>query len=261
MSASSRTKANTAWSTRAFSPAPTLTFDRNQISMNNGHIPAAFSMLIEEFERAIHEVNREGARAFEEKRYEDIPALTQEAKEIESFQSRIVSLDDEWSSLTSEPEIKNKKGKWTKQTPSTPVSFHSSCVAKASKQLKAEFTKKTRSSFVSKDGRMAIVVTVSKEYDNGSQRFCWFSFHPYQSEILQSHPNGFLVLGCGSPEKTLVIPYRDFQPWTEKLNKSVRDDDSFYWHIRVVTDEGGFRLKLEGRGNEMDISKYQIKAK
>jgi hypothetical protein len=229
--------------------------------MNDSHIPAAFSMLIEEFERAIHEVNREGAKAFEEKRYDDIPKLTQQAKDIESFQSRLVSLDDEWSTLTSEPTTKDKKGKWTKQAPATPVAFHSVCVTKASEHLKVEFTKKTRSSFVSKDEQTAIVVAVSKEHDNGTQKFCWFSFHPYQGEFLQSKPNGFLVLGCASPERTLVIPYRDLQAWTKKLNKSVRDDESFYWHIRIVTDRGGFFLKLEGRGNQIDIAKYQIKAK
>jgi hypothetical protein len=84
--------------------------------MNNGHIPAAFSMLIEEFEREIHEINKEGAKAFDEKRYDDIPILTQQAKDIETFQSRIVLLDEEWSALTTEPEPKGKKGKWTKKT-------------------------------------------------------------------------------------------------------------------------------------------------
>lgn len=218
-------------------------------------------MLIEEFERTIHEVNREGAKAFEEKRYEDIPTLTQQAKEIESFQSRIVGLEDEWSARTPEPEIKGKKGKWTKQAPATPVAFHAACVSKAGEQLKTEFTKQTRSSFVSKDGQTAIVVSVSREHDNGTQKFCWFSFHPYQGDFLQSKPSGFLVLGCASPDRTLIIPYRDLQPWTKKLNKSVREDESFYWHIRIVTDDGGFRLKLEGRGNQIDVAKYQAKAK
>lgn len=229
--------------------------------MNNGDIQTAFLMLIEEFDRAIHEVNRKGAKAFEEKRYEDIPTLTQQAKDIESFQSRIVSLDEEWSSRTTESEQKDKKGKWTKQAPATSVATHAACVAKATEYLKAEFIKQTRSSFISKDGQTAIVVSVSREYDNGTQKFCWFGFHPYQGEFLESKPNGLLVLGCASPERTLIIPYRDFQPWTKKLNKSIRDDESSYWHIKIVTDDGGFRLKLEGRGNQIDIAKYQIKTK
>lgn len=218
-------------------------------------------MLVEELERAIYEVNREGANAFEHKRYDDIPILTQRAKYIESLQSRIVSIEDEWSSHTAEPEQKDKKGKWTKQAPATPVAFHAACVAKASEQLKTEFTKQTRSSFVSKDGQTAIVVSVSREHDNGTQKSCWFSFHPYQSEFLQSKPNGFLVLGCASPERTPIIPYRDFEHWAKKLNKSVREDESFYWHIRIVTDAGGFRLKLGGRGNQIDVAKYQITEK
>jgi len=220
--------------------------------MNNEHIPTAFSMLIEEFERAIHEINKEGAKAFEEKRYDDIPVLTQKAKDVESFQSRIVALEDEWASLTEPKEIKDKKGKWTKQAPATPVAFHAACIQRASAYLEAIFVKQTRSSFISKDGQVALVVSVSREHDNGSQRFCWFSFHPYQAEFLGSKPSGYLLLGCASPDRVLLIPFAEFLPWSKRLNKSVREDDSWYSHIRIVTDDGGFRLKLEGRGNQVD---------
>jgi len=219
-------------------------------------------MLIEEFERAIHEINKEGANAFEEKRYDAIPILTQKAKDAESFQSRIVALEDEWSSISSHPkEQKDKKGKWTKQALATPVAFHKACIDRATAQLKTDFVKQTRSSFTSKDGQTALVVSVSREHDNGSQKFCWFSFHPYQAEFLASTPKGYLLLGCGSPDKVLLIPFADFMPWSKKLNKSVREDESYYSHIRIVTDEGGFRLKLEGRGNQVDVAKYQLKSK
>ncbi len=230
--------------------------------MTNQHIPAAFSMLIEEFERAIHEINKDGARAFEEKRYDDIPVLTQKAKDAESFQSRIVTLEEEWLSVTEPPkEQKDKKGKWTKQAPATPVAFHTACITRAAAYLKTDFTKQTRSSFVSKDGQIALVVSVSREHDNGSQKFCWFSFHPYQAEFLASKPKGYLLLGCASPDRVLLIPFSDFMPWSNKLNKSVREDESYYSHIRIVTDDGGYRLKLEGRGNQVDVGKYQIKTK
>jgi len=229
--------------------------------MSNGHIPAAFSMLIEEFERAIHEINREGAKAFAEKRYEDIPNLTEQAKDIEAFQSRIVSLEDEWTSKSDPKVAKEKKGKRTKQSPSTPVAFHAACIQLATTHLKTEFIKQTRSSFVSKDGKMALVCSVSREYDNGTQKFCWFSFHPYQAEFLAAKPNAYLLLGCGSPERVLLIPYADFLPWSRKLNRTERDDDTYYSHIRILADEGQFRLKLEGRGNQVDVSKYQLRKK
>jgi len=230
--------------------------------MSNDHIPAAFSMLIEEFERTIHEINRDGARAFEEKRYNEIPLLTQKAKDGESFQSRIVALEDEWSSLSEQPKKqKDKKEKWTKQSPATPVAFHAACVARANSHLKTEFIKQTRSSFISKDGQIALVISISREHDNGNQHFCWFGFPPYQAEFLASKRRGYLLLGCGAPDRILLIPFEDFLPWSQKLNKTVREDDSYYSHIRIVTDDGGFRLKLEGRGNQVDVAKYQIKIK
>lgn len=233
-----------------------------KILMNYGHISAAFSRLIEEFEIAVHEINKEGAEAFEEKRYDVVPQLSQKAKDVIAFQSNIVEIESKWASFA-EPsrEQVSKKGKWTKQTSPSPADFHGSCVDKASQHLNVKFTKQTRTSFVSEDGQIALVVSVSKEHENGRQKFCWYSFHPYQGEFLASKPRGYLLLGCASPDKILLIPFSDFLPWVEKLNKSIREDESYYSHIRIVTDGGNFRLKLEGRGNQVDVGKYHINTK
>lgn len=225
--------------------------------MNEGHIPTAFSMLIEEFERAIHETNRQGAQAFVEKNYDLVLSLTGKAQRLENFQSRIGLLEDEWAAAQNNKEEEEKKGKWKKTDPATPVAFHASCLHRASAFLNDEFQKQTRSSYLSKDQDTALVCSISREHDNGSSRFFWFSFHPYQGEFLASRKNGYLLLGCGSPDIVLLIPFCDFSPWSKKLNKSERDD-TYYSHIRIISDSGAYRLKLEGRGNQVDLTKYVI---
>lgn len=155
-------------------------------------------MLIEEFERAIHETNKLGAQAFAEKKYGDIPLLTEKAKVLETFQARIVSLEDEWSSSGEAKAKRERKGKWTKQHPATPVAFHAACLQLASAHLRKEFLKQTRSSFISKEQDIALVCSVSREHDNGTQKFCWFSFHPYQAEFLASPSRLCLTRPCSA---------------------------------------------------------------
>lgn len=228
------------------------------IAMGSELVFSALSTLVEELERAIRKANREGIRAFEDKRYENIQAIAENIKKLESFQSRVVSLKVEWETHFAEIKQKNAKRSWSKQDSATPVAFHSACVERVSERLKVKFSKKSRSLFVSNNADTAIAVLVSKAYINGGQESCWFSFHPYQGEFLGSLPNRYLALGCTSPETVLLIPYSEFQAWTKKLNKTVREDGSFYWHIRVVLDGNRFQLKLEGRGNQIDITKYKI---
>ncbi len=229
--------------------------------MRNGHIPTAFAMLIEEFESAIHETNKLGAQAFSDKKYHEIPLLTEQAKTLEAFQAEIVSLEDKWSSLEEPESEKERNGNWTKQNQATPVAFHAACLQLASTHLRREFVKQTRSSFISKDGDIALVCSVSREYDNGTQRYCWFSFTPDHAEFLAAKPAGYLLLGCGAPDRVLLIPFADFLPWSKNLNRTERGDGSYYSHIRIVTDSGRFLLMLKGKDNQVDISKYRIREK
>jgi hypothetical protein len=120
--------------------------------------------------------------------------------------------------------------------------------------------KQTRSSYISKDLETALVCAISREHDNGTSRFFWFAFHPYQEEFLASKKRAYLLLGCGSPNVILLIPYSDFATLTKKLNKTERED-TYYSHIRIVSLDGKYDLKLEGRGNRVDVTKYLIPQK
>ncbi len=153
-----------------------------------------------------------------------------------------------------------KKAAWKKTSTTTPVAFHASCLQIVSTCLKQIFIKQTRSSYLSQEADTALVCAVSREHDNGSARFFWYAFHPYQEKFLASTKRGYLLLGCGSSEVLLLIPYSDFAPFIKKLNRTNRED-GFYSHIRIVPDNGKYELKLEGRGNRVDMTKYLLAAK
>ena len=95
-------------------------------TMSNNQIAVAFSMLIEEYERAIHETNKLGGLAFAEKKYDLVPSITEKAKGLEAFQGKVVALEEEWAASEESAKDEKKKGKWKKQSPgySGCVSFH-----------------------------------------------------------------------------------------------------------------------------------------
>ena len=114
------------------------------------------------------------------------------------------------------------------------------------------------SSYVSIDESAAIVCAISKDYQKPSFRY-WYSFHPYQANFLTKYKQGFVVLGCGSPENIFAIPFREFKPWIGKLNTTKRKDGTYYYHIRVSVEASGFHLQFQGRGKMEDITRFRLK--
>jgi len=226
--------------------------------MNTNHIATAFDMLVEEFERAITETNTKGADAFSRKDYTAVTTLAEAATRLNEYQSKVVALEEQWSADAlsgAEPEKKQRRGK---SHPTTPAAFHALCLQATEAKLRLTLKKQTRSSYVSADGATAVVCAVSRQHPGASAPFYWFSFHPYHADFLAKHKHGFLVLGCGSPETIFAIPFREFEPWCKKLNISERDE-TYYSHIHILAESGHFFIRLKGRGERVEITKFLIK--
>jgi hypothetical protein len=136
--------------------------------------------------------------------------------------------------------------------------FKADCVKAIEKELHLTFKKIQGSSYVSIDENAAIVCAISKDYQKPSFRY-WYSFHPYQANFLAKYKQGFVVLGCGSPENIFAIPFREFKPWIEKLNTTERKDGTYYYHIRISVEANGFYLQFQGRGKMEDITRFRLK--
>jgi hypothetical protein len=232
------------------------------MNMPASQIDAAFGILFEEFERAISETNQKGAEAFVRKDYTMVSALAGEASRLAQYQTKVAALEAQWSgeviTAPAAPAVQtqNHEDKGSPATP--PADFHDSCLKSMERKLGTNLTRHTRSSYANDTSSKGVVALVSRRHRSPEAPFFWFSVHPYHMEFLAKYREGHLVLGCGSPETVFAIPYAEFAPLCEKLNISVRDDGTHYYHIHIIGETGQHYLLLKGRRERVSIGKYLL---
>lgn len=139
----------------------------------------------------------------------------------------------------------------------TPVSFHEACVEKFAAILNVSLIRQSRTSYVSPDGDTTVVCAVSKAHSRGSNSSYWFAFHPYQKEFLENGANSYLILGCGSADTTIVIPYSDLKGWLDSL-WITELADRMYWHIRLNSEGSSLYLNRRKGSGRIDVTGYML---
>ena len=143
-------------------------------------------------------------------------------------------------------------------TPAAPPSaFHGACIKHFQQRRDVKLIKRSRSGFSTEDGATAVVCAVSKAHQRQNRISYWFAFHPYQKTFLAAAEQSYLVLGCGSAEQVLVIPYGELEGWLESL-WTTESNTRFYWHLRLHHGEEG--LSLDGRGDceRLNLEPYRL---
>jgi hypothetical protein len=138
------------------------------------------------------------------------------------------------------------------------VAFHGECIAKVERNFGKQLVRQTRSNYATPGRDFAVVCAVSKTYETSGHLGYWFAFHTYQKSFLEEVAEGYLVLGCGSAERVLVVPAKDLFSWLPQVSTTERED-RMYWHLRIHLEGENYMLdRKEGRGR-MDITRYLLK--
>ncbi len=158
--------------------------------------------------------------------------------------------------IVSPNEKKNRKVS-AKQT--TPVHFQDECLERVQKYLNIRLIKQTKSSYASKVKTTGLICSISKAYKQGQFEKYWFAFHPHQMDFLKSVENAYVSYGCGSPDNTLLIPFKDFEPLIKNLWKT-DNDDRRYWHVVIHFRDNKYFIAqpILERGSMVDITRYRI---
>jgi hypothetical protein len=138
-----------------------------------------------------------------------------------------------------------------------PVSFHEACIDKFAAAKNLSLIRQSRTSYTTVDRDTVVVCAVSKAHDHGPRISYWFAFHPYQKEFLESASGSYLLLGCGSANTTLVIPYSDVKGWLDSLWTTVLAD-RMYWHIRLKSDGTSIFLNRRKGSDDIDVTSYLL---
>ena len=137
----------------------------------------------------------------------------------------------------------------------TPVAFHAQCIARIEKRLNETLVKQSRASFASADGSVRVVCAVSRFHERA--KMFWFAFHPHQAEFLSGAKESFVAFGCGSAESLFLIPFADFSPWLESLNKTEKDG-RYYWHVKIKEAKRAYWITGRSGTNDHEISEYKL---
>ncbi len=145
----------------------------------------------------------------------------------------------------------------TKQPKFTPVAFHDACMARVQSVLGETLVKRSRANYSSPDKSIVVNCAVSKEHNPETNPNYWFAFHPHQRESLQSSSKSYVVFGCGSSKRILLIPFSDFQSWLNGMWITQRED-SYYWHVVIYRAGEKYSLHRKKGEKNIDVTKYLL---
>ena len=138
------------------------------------------------------------------------------------------------------------------------AAFREACVGRVESALERSLTRRSPAFFVSDREDVAVVCLVSREYRSAARIGYWFGFRRSQRDRLEEAEEGYLALGCGSPDDVLLIPSGEFGGFLSKMHQTVPDDRSRYWHVRVDWESDRLMLRLREGSTPVDVSRYLI---
>jgi hypothetical protein len=161
-----------------------------------------------------------------------------------------------WPSLKPEDQHSNDDDDFAEMERSEPANFHEECIVKVSEHLGKVLLKRSTQHYSNTDGQYRVVCMVSKAYERAYDTVYWYSFFPAQREFLSAASSAFVAYGCGSPDKTILLPYQFFEPLTQNMRTTVQDRK--YWHVKIFERENRFYIGQELVGDRVDITDYLL---
>lgn len=155
-------------------------------------------------------------------------------------------IDDDGPELSKEKEPKF-----------TPVAFHEACIERVKKKLSVNLIKRSRSTYSDPEHSIAVTCSVSKEHDPNTKPNYWFAFHPHQKEFLEKAKESYVVFGCGSSKRVLLVPFTDFSTWLDGTWVTQKEG-RFYWHVVIFRDGDSYMLHRKKGQKNIDFTKYLL---
>jgi hypothetical protein len=143
-----------------------------------------------------------------------------------------------------------------------PVSFHEPVFIKIRDKLKANFIKQSRSSYSSNDGKIGVIISISKQHIPSNSQFdarYWFAFHPYQEIFLEKYEESYACYGCGEEKNVFMIPLSFMKSKINDMWKT-KSGERDYKHIVIFRKGNKFflRTNINDKEHYDDLSQFAI---
>lgn len=139
---------------------------------------------------------------------------------------------------------------------SKPVSFHNECVKRLEHHFNQPLAKRSRTTYTSKNGKIALTCAISKAHERGGQQFYWFGFHRHQKQFLEQFETSYVSFGCGSEDTLMLIPLSTFSEYLDYMSVTDRDN-RYYWHVHITQNSKNYFLQRSG-ANPIELSGFLL---
>lgn len=148
-------------------------------------------------------------------------------------------LNDEETLLQEQKSKSNNKKIVIPDSKRTSKIFKMECVSKVSEKLKVDLYEENKA-YKTKNKEYGFVFTTSKEYPRSNGSIFWYGYRKNNVDKIKDCKKQFYVLGCGNPDKVLVIPIEEIEKNLDKINASKDQDGNItHYHIKLFMDESG----------------------
>jgi hypothetical protein len=139
------------------------------------------------------------------------------------------------------------------------AAFHDRCVAVVAARLNVALAPESQTCFASPTRDDRVICVVSKRYVRGQQSSFWYKIRPQQVAFLQEARQGYVALGCGTPELTVLIPSERFLPALAGMRQTIEPGGRGYWHVELFGDAARLELGQSLLNARLDITEFLIR--
>jgi hypothetical protein len=127
------------------------------------------------------------------------------------------------------------------------------CIQRVEQRLGIHLAAQSGSFFSDNSSSTGVMCAVSSRYRG--ERY-WFAFHERQQKLLEALTHRYIVLGCGSAESIVCLPYDWFKPYLGSLNAS--KSMPIYHHIHIDHVGSNWVMRLKGRDKSVDVTEFML---
>jgi hypothetical protein len=132
--------------------------------------------------------------------------------------------------------------------------FNVECMKRVNEHLSDEFKKETQTCYATEHNQRAVCL-VSKRYSRSQSRY-WYAFRPHHVDYLRAAKTGWVALGCGGPELTVLIPAEVFLPALAEMRQTQEEEGRSYWHVECFGDASHLELGQPLLSGRTDVTRF-----
>ncbi|WP_237478564.1 hypothetical protein [Lichenibacterium dinghuense] len=122
--------------------------------------------------------------------------------------------------------------------------------------------KRSRAMYWSADHTRRMICAISKRYERRGAPPYWYAYHPQWDDFLKDDLNSVFVLGCADLPKAFVIPRTVMQTLLPGLNITIREGNSYYWHIHInERNAGDYSISLPKMASAFSLKSFETALK